>query len=425
MPAASDDDRRTALELSEGALAGLLNAAHLTAPHELPALVAEHAAMMGVRDAAIYLADLQQSQLVPFLGPEGPGPSQRLDPLSVDSTLAGRAYQHLDVLVQGADLAGDSIKVWVPLLDGTERLGVLALTIAHAEAMEQDGGILGVRLRRLAGLTAELITTKTRYGDTIVRTRRSAAMGLAAEIQWGLLPPLTFACEELVVAAALEPAYDVAGDSIDYAVDPQCARFAVFDAMGHGLQSAQLAALAVAAYRNGRRNGRPLTDTAAGIDAAVVNSFGGDAFATALLAELDTTSGRLQWINAGHPEPLLLRQGRLVKTLHTSPALPFGLGLTASRADAYSVGSEWLEPADQIVFYTDGVIEARSPDGDFYGIERLVDLLGRQAASELPAPETMRRVVRSLLEHQQGQLSDDATLLMAEWHSDNQQRLLP
>ena len=409
----------------DGVLADLLKASHTAAPHQLPALIAEQASALGARDSLVYLADLQQLQLIPFVGPEGPGLLTQLDPLPVDSSLAGRAYQYLEVLVQSANAGGDATKVWVPLLDGTERLGVLAVTVDRAEALDEHGGSLGRQLRRLAGLAAELIATKTRYGDVIVRTRRTAAMGLAAEIQWSLLPPLTFACDQIVVAAALEPAYEVAGDSIDYAVDPQCARFAVFDAMGHGLQSAQLAAMAVAAYRNARRSGRQLADTAAAIDEAVVASFGGDAFATALLAELDTTTGRLQWINAGHPEPLIIRDGRLVKTLHAPPALPFGLALAPIGADSFSLGSESLEPGDQVVFYTDGVIEARSPDGDFYGIDRLVDLIGRHAAGGLPPPETMRRVVRSLLEHQQGQLNDDATLLLAEWHGDQHERLLP
>ena len=61
--------------------------------------------------------------------------------------------------------------------------------------------------------------TKTLYGDTIVRLRRRAEMGLAAEMQWSLLPPLTFACPQLSVAGVLEPAYEVAGDTFDYAVD--------------------------------------------------------------------------------------------------------------------------------------------------------------------------------------------------------------
>ena len=65
--------------------------------------------------------------------------------------------------------------------------------------------------------------SKTLYGDTLVRLRRTARMGLAAEIQWNLLPPLSFASTEVSVAAALEPAYEVAGDSVDYAVDPDVA----------------------------------------------------------------------------------------------------------------------------------------------------------------------------------------------------------
>ena len=269
---------------------------------------------------------------------------------------------------------------------------------------------------------------KTLYGDTIVRLRRSQQMGLAAEMQWSLLPPLTFACPQVTIAAALEPAYQVAGDTVDYAVDARRARLGVFDGMGHGLQSAQLAALTVAAYRNARRADRSLSDTARTIDEALLAGFGGEAFTTAVLAELDTDTGLLQWVSAGHPEPLLLRGGRLVKSLHVDAAPPLGLGHTADPtgpADPVTVGTETLQPGDRVLFYTDGVTEARSPDGDFFGPERLVDLLARNLAGGLPTPETMRRVVRALLSHQQGQLTDDATLLLLEWGSDNHQALLP
>jgi serine phosphatase RsbU (regulator of sigma subunit) len=68
-----------------------------------------------------------------------------------------------------------------------------------------------------------------------------------------------------------------------------------------------------------------------------------------------------------------------------------------------------------VVLYTDGVVEARSPGGDFFGVERLVDLLTRSLASGLAAAETMRRMVHALLEHQQGQLDDDATLMFVAW----------
>ena len=404
----------------EQAVSDLLTAAHLSSSHELPGLLSAHGRRLGVMDATLYLADLQQDLLIPFVGPHGPGQDESLRTLAVDSTLAGRAYQLVQTLTQ--ELPGGQVRMWLPLLDGSDRLGVLSVVLAQSSG-DQPGLLL--RLRQFAALSAELVMTKTLYGDTIVRLRRSNEMGLAAEMQWSLLPPLTFACDAVTIAGALEPAYQVAGDTVDYAVDAGCARVAVFDGMGHGLQSAQLAALTVAAYRNARRSERSLTDTAHTIDDALLSVFAGEAFTTAVLAQLDTDTGRLEWVSAGHPEPLLLRDGRLVKSLHTDPAPPLGLGHMSARPDSVTVGNEQLEPGDRVLFYTDGVTDARSPDGDFFGPERLVDLIARNLAGGLPTPETMRRVVRALLTHQQGQLTDDATMLLLEWRSGNEQALLP
>ncbi len=433
-PVDPDDPSPLTIDAGEPRSAGeqlvdeLLSAAHLLAQHDLPGLLAAHGRRLGVARTLAYLADLQQEVLVPFVGPDGPGVDETVGSLSVDATVAGRAYQHVQALTQ--DLPGGQQRLWLPLLDGSERLGVLSV-VAERQALEHPE--LLARLRAFAALAAELVMTKTLYGDTIVRLRRTGTMGLAAEMQWSLLPPLTFACDAVTVAAALEPAYQVAGDTVDYAVDPGCARVAVFDGMGHGLQSAQLASLTVAAYRNARRSDRSLTETARSIDDALLSVFGGEAFTTAVLAELDTDTGRLEWVSAGHPEPLLLRGGKLVKTLHVDPAPPLGLGHATdphatelyARADPITVGSEQLEPGDRVLFYTDGVTEARSPEGDFFGPERLVDLISRNLAGGLPTPETMRRVVRALLTHQQGQLSDDATMLVLEWRSGNQAALLP
>lgn len=424
-PVAGGHIRSEPSGLSDGerAIAEMLTTAHLLPPHQLPDVVSRHAARLGVGGAIVYLADLQQNTLVPFIGSGGPALDETVVPLAVDSTLAGRAYQLVELLTQ--DLPGGGLRVWLPLLDGSDRLGVLSVTVADPAALEADEGLLLARLRQFAALTAELVMTKTLYGDTIVRLRRTTEMGLAAEMQWSLLPPLTFASADVTIAAALEPAYTVAGDTVDYAVDVGRVRVGVFDGMGHGLQSAQLATLAVGAYRNARRSERTLTDTAAGIDAALLAGFAGDAFTTAVLAELDTDTGRLEWISAGHPEPLLLRNHRLVKTLHVDPAPPLGLGAEARHEAAFTVGAEPLQPGDRILFYTDGVTDARSPEGDFFGVEQLVDLLARNLAGGLPTPETMRRVVRALLAHQQGQLTDDATLLLLEWRSGNEQALLP
>jgi serine/threonine protein phosphatase PrpC len=373
-------------------------------------MVAEHAAVLGVDDVAIYLADLQQAGLVPFTGAE---PDVELEPLPIDATLAGRAFQHMDVLTQ--ELDGGRLRVWLPLVDGTERLGVLSVGVRSSEADQIADGLLGVRLRRFATLVAEIVMTRTMYGDTIVRLRRRQPMDLAAELQWSLLPPLTFSTEEITVAGALEPAYHVAGDAVDYAVDRDIVRAMILDSMGHGLASTQFATLAVAAYRNLRRAGADLAATASGMQETLRATFGGQHFATATIAELASDTGRFRWVNAGHPPPLLLRGGRLVRELTAPPIPPLGVPLDAPEIE---VGDVQLEPGDRVLLYTDGVLEARSPDGEFFGEQRLIDLLGRHFAAGLPAPETLRRVIHALLEHQQGRLTDDATMLLLEWRTD-------
>lgn len=407
------------------AVAAFMRGSHLLAPHDLPQHVAHHGEAIGFAQASMYLADLQQQVLVPFLVPGEESSDDRASVLAIDSTLAGRVFQHVESARQ--DQPDGRVRVWTPLLDGSERLGVLAVTVDGDEALDVDHPV-GQRLRLFATLLAELVMSKTLYGDSMVRLRRIADMGLAAEIQWNLLPPLTFASPALSVAAALEPAYEVAGDSVDYSVDPDVARFAVFDGMGHELRSAQLVALTVAAYRNARRANRGLAQTATQMDAAVTEAFDGDGFITALLAELDTVTGRLSWISAGHPSPLLLRHGRLVKTLDVSPMLPFGLGIGQPRdvsRESGHIGNEQLEPGDSLLLYTDGTVEARSPEGEMFGVDRLVDLITKNLASGLPAAETMRRAVRALLAHQSSALADDATLLLAQWRPDHPETLLP
>lgn len=403
----------------EDAVASLLAEAHMTRGDQLPGLARRYVAAFGGTDVAIFLADLQQTRLQPFHGVNGSPAPEFAQSLPIDSTLAGRAFQVLEVQLQTmASMPGVTV-AWVPLLDGTERLGVVAVPLTGPPEVGV-GLATEARLRTFASLLAELTMTKTLYGDAIVRTRRTSAMGLPAEMQWSLLPPLTFACDELTLAAALEPAYDVAGDTVDYAVDGDTARVALFDGMGHGLASAQLAVLAVAAYRNARRNGLSLEQTVVAMDQAVLEGFGGTAFVTSVLGELDIVTGILRWVNVGHPTPLLLRHGRAVKSLSAPPRPPLGIPLPVAQAHLRTprVGVEHLEPGDCVLLYTDGVTEARSRTGDFFGEERLVDLIVRNLASGLPVPETMRRVVRALLAHQDGLLNDDASLLLIQWPTD-------
>jgi serine phosphatase RsbU (regulator of sigma subunit) len=192
--------------------------------------------------------------------------------------------------------------------------------------------------------------------------------------------------------------------------------------MGHGLAAAGVAAFALAAYRNCRRRGVAPAAMYAEIDAAVFEQYPTSRFVTGLIAQLDLASGRLRWISAGHPAPLLLRSGRLVKTLAAPPSPPLGMQLaTAPPVER----EESLEPGDMVLLYTDGLTEARRPDGELFTVERLAEFIERQAANGLPAPETLRGLREAIIERGEGALRDDATALLVEWHRGTQQGLLP
>lgn len=375
----------------------LLSAAHRAVPDDVPALIVAHARQLGADDAALYLADYEQRMLMPVPNRDG----AVREGVVIDTTLAGRCFRTLDVQQSAGD--DGRLRVWVPVLDGVERLGVLEFEF------DEDGPTDRDALAEFAGLVAELVVSKQAYGDLFERVRRREEMSVAAELAWHLLPPLTFGTDRLVISGVLAPAYDLGGDSFDYSVDDRTARVAIFDAMGHGLEAGLLASVAMAASRSSRRAGDDLAGTTKAIDAAIADQFGPDRFVTAVQAELDLSSGRLQWVLSGHHPPLLLRNGRMVKSLVGEIGLPLGIGGTAT------VAEEMLEPADQILFFTDGVIEARSADGTFFGADRLIDMVARTSASATPAPETMRRLLHAILDHQEGQLQDDATIVVVEW----------
>jgi serine phosphatase RsbU (regulator of sigma subunit) len=209
----------------------------------------------------------------------------------------------------------------------------------------------------------------------------------------------------------LEPAYDIAGDTFDYAVNGDTTHIVIIDAIGHGLEAARIANLAVAAYRHGRRRGLDPTGIYRTMDEAISDQFGTEKFATAQLATLALSTGRLLWVNAGHPPPMVLRRNRRID-LTSEPCLPVGLALD----EAPTVNESQLEPGDLVLFFTDGVIEARSAEGEEFGRDRLGDLLTRAAAAEQTPAETVRRLAHAVLDHQAGVLEDDGTLLLLVWH---------
>jgi hypothetical protein len=391
----------------------VLRRSYISAPSELPAVIAEQARRIGAHDVGLYLIDYEQRTLVPL------GPPERADlaPLSVAGTVAGRAFSTTSILRSSSE-AGNGERLWLPLLDGTERLGVIDMAFDD-EAITDRTVIV---CERYAHLTAMLIATKAAYGDVFEVTRRQQPMTIAAELLWQLAPPLVFATDRLVLAGMLEPCYDNGGDALDYAVNDGVLHVAIFDAMGHGLAAAGVAAFALSAYRHSRRRGCGLLETYDVMDHAVGDQFPGERYVTAVIAQLDVETGRLTWISAGHPPPLVVRDSRLTRTLSAPPAVPLGIPLDGPPPE---VAEEWLEPGDLLLLYTDGLTEARRRDGQMFTVAGLGEFIEREAAAGQTAPETLRRLRHAIVDRQPGQLKDDATAVLVEWRRGTEADLLP
>jgi phosphoserine phosphatase RsbU/P len=371
-------------------------------PAALPALAADTAAALGAGSIRMYLVDYAQTFLAPFTTA-----TERLERISIDGTLAGRAYALGEPTETPSNGNGNAHRTYLPMTDCGNRVGVLEV-VSPSRLPDADREMLA----SIATVLAQLVATRRMYGDAIEHLRRGLPMQLATEIVWSLLPPLSVYTTEAEVTGILEPCYDVGGDAFDYAVNDGLLHVALFDAVGHGIGASAMTTMAINAYRNARRCGLGLLDTARSIDKWLHSQYP-DHFVTAVLAELVLDTGVLRTISAGHPGGLLLRDGQRVKDLPAPTGMPLGLA-TLAGIDPEIV-EEALEPGDHVLFYTDGVIEARSADGEFFGRDRLVDFVVRTLADRVPAPETMRRLVRAILEYQHEQLQDDATAVLLGW----------
>ncbi|GAA3308933.1 PP2C family protein-serine/threonine phosphatase [Streptomyces cinereospinus] len=365
---------------------------------ELSTAAARCSKALGLQHSVVYLADLQQRQLIPL--------TDVASSLPVDDSLAGWSYRTQSLQVEQSETGG--MTAWLPLLDGAERLGVLAV---HCPVLSP---VSLRRSRALATLLAMMITSKRAYTESFVRRTRTAPMQLPAEMLRAFLPPRTIGTAHVVSTAVLEPAYELGGDAFDHALTETTLHAAVLDAMGHNLASGLTTAVALAACRNARRTGADLPELTQSVDDTLTQWLP-DQFCTGVLAQLDLASGMLRWTNCGHPAPLLIRDQRLlVDAMEREADPPLGLPamLAARSRQEHEIA---LQPGDRVLLYTDGVTEARTRDGDLFGLERFADYVIRATAAGELAPETLRKLIHSILDAQPGRLRDDATIVLVEW----------
>jgi hypothetical protein len=412
--------------------AWLLSQSHLIRPGDVTAALAEAARPLGLSAPCVYLADMQQRHLMPL--PEDDEQASQgqaaAEPLLIETSTAGQAYRAVEIKhvldTQASRDWQNAYRVWVPLADGADLLGVLGLTATDT------GEDTLARCRALASLAGLMVTAKARVSDTYARAQRSKKMSLQGEMIWALLPPRAFATEHVLLSAFLEPAYEAGGDGFDYSMLGDRLHVSLFDALGHNLSAGLLTSVCLASCRGSRRSGSSLADMVARADRAIVRQFGDYRFVTALLAELDVGTGQLSWVCRGHPAPLLIRGNRTVTEFTRPSELPLGLSVVdAEASDGTSVDdsiveatvhTEQLQPGDRVLFYTDGVTEGHTTGGTPFGVERLGQFVIEHTTAGTPGPEMMRQLNHEIMDHQSGDLRDDATVVMVEWEPGHARR---
>lgn len=293
--------------------------------------------------------------------------------------------------------------ILAPVTERGEAIGVLEISLPT----EPDESTLEAASRGAHALAFVVIAAR-RHTDLFEWGQRTSRFNLAAEIQRRLLPA-AFTCEAAAFSLSgwLEPAATIGGDTFDYSLARDALHLSMTDAMGHGVDSALLATLAVGSLRNTRRQGLPLADRAAAANLALTdNAPKGFGFATGILARLDLPTGNLSLVNAGHVPPLLIR-GRMVETLH----LPIDLAFGIRREQTYRTTDVALRPGDRVVLLTDGMVERRAAALELTA--RLLEL------AETHPREVVRALGDAVLSVAGPTLTDDASLLVLDWYGDH------
>jgi phosphoserine phosphatase RsbU/P len=287
---------------------------------------------------------------------------------------------------------------WVVLLG----VGVIIDEPRYPDGIVPRLGVL-VLLAAFAVLNAALRTAAQRRLGQVRAVARVAQSALLREI------PATVTAGRLAsryVSAAAEAR--VGGDLLEVVSGDGAAgshpRWLIGDTRGKGLPAVRLASIAMTSFRDAcAQPGLPLPEIARAVDQSVTRAAGDEGFVTAVFAELDPR-GWLQLVICGHPPPMRLTpDGSLQALTPAAYATPLGLHPDVQPA-TFSVGA-----GDRLVFYTDGLLEARDRAGRYFQLEECVDTL-RQPDLEAAADQLLARLVA----HTGRRLEDDVALLLFE-----------
>jgi serine phosphatase RsbU (regulator of sigma subunit) len=359
-----------------------------------------------------------------------------LDELRVPRTVIHRALQHrrellfmnFDASAAGGHTAEHTVAdldlrsvVCVPLVriragqgdttslltTGAETVGVLYLD-SRLAAADMAGGNREL-LQTLAMEASTVLENARLLEEERAKQRMEEELKVARDIQQSLLPRSLPSAGWLRAAGSSVASAQVGGDYYDViAVNDRCWGAVVADVSGKGVSSALLAALLQGALIPASDHADVLTRRMERLNTFLIDRTGGEKYATVFYCLLDQ-SGRLDYVNAAHCPPIVVRPSGETAELGAT-GVPVGL-LEGSK---YELAGRQLSPGEKVVIYTDGVTEAQDARGAFFGRKRLFDLVRAQAsASSSELHDAIQGAVREFTEG--APQSDDITLVVLDY----------
>jgi len=232
-------------------------------------------------------------------------------------------------------------------------------------------------LESLAGEAAQAIVNARLYEVSLEKRRIDEEMRLAREIQENFLPARAFESEWVELCGTSASSLEVGGDVLDYFPRERRLGVLVGDVSGKGVPAAIFSAMLDGhfhAFTDLPTDAAELGEVAQRLNAHLLSRSGDEKFVTLVFAVL-RRNGELAYINAGHNPPIVVKQAGKTQRL---PAGGTILGMLEEAT--YQSDRTDLQTDDVLVLYSDGVTEARSPDGEFFSLERLERIVTEERA---------------------------------------------
>jgi sigma-B regulation protein RsbU (phosphoserine phosphatase) len=224
-------------------------------------------------------------------------------------------------------------------------------------------------------------------------------------IQRGLLPRSVPQTPGIDLAVAWQPAEGVGGDCFDTIAFGDAVGVSVADIAGKGMPAALLMSNLQAAVRAFALDAAAPSAICGSVNRLLCRNMASGRFATFCYARINAASGRVAYANAGHNPPLLIRRDGTIEALTKG-----GMVLGVFPETAYEQAEVAIATGDRLVFYTDGITEARNAEGDEYGDDRL--LAAALAVRAQPAEAIKTALLDDVNRFTGGQFEDDATLIV-------------